>query len=287
MSCASPSRPWSRSASSWHSLGVCPPLPRWRAGERLPSTPWFFRAVVAAGPLAVVALIAGWVTTEVGRQPWVVYGVMRTEEAVTGADGIPVGYATLVVVYTGLIAAMAWILRRLARVAARAGGRAMELAEAPLVVSPRRPRRLHGARRRRLRGGPMAPPQRARTTGAPARAHASGDGPRLGGEPRLAHLRARGLLDGLSGRVRVDRVDASGAAVHRGRGDHHARNRVRAAERERLTTAGQRHRTRLRCRRCSPRSRSEPRSAGSRPAGCRWATRRATSSRAGSTRPRS
>ena len=81
----------------------------------LPSTPWFFRAVIAAGPLAVVALIAGWVTTEVGRQPWVVYGLMRTEEAVTGADGIAVGYATLLVVYTGLIAATAWVLRRLSR----------------------------------------------------------------------------------------------------------------------------------------------------------------------------
>jgi cytochrome d ubiquinol oxidase subunit I len=81
----------------------------------LPSTPWFFRAVIAAGPLAVVALIAGWVTTEVGRQPWVVYEVMRTEEAVTGADGILVGYATLAVVYAGLVTATAWVLRRLSR----------------------------------------------------------------------------------------------------------------------------------------------------------------------------
>jgi cytochrome d ubiquinol oxidase subunit I len=69
-----------------------------------------------AGPLSVVALIAGWVATEVGRQPWVVYGVMRTTEAVTGADGIPFGYATLIVVYASLITAVAWILRRLARV---------------------------------------------------------------------------------------------------------------------------------------------------------------------------
>jgi cytochrome bd ubiquinol oxidase subunit I len=82
---------------------------------RLPRSPWFYRAVVAAGPLSVVALIAGWVTTEVGRQPWVVYGHMRTEEAITGADGIPIGYASLVLVYAGLIAAVAWILRRLAR----------------------------------------------------------------------------------------------------------------------------------------------------------------------------
>jgi cytochrome d ubiquinol oxidase subunit I len=86
---------------------------RWR---RLPASPWFYRALVAAGPLALVALIAGWITTEVGRQPWIVYGVMRTEDAVTGAGGIPVGYATLVLLYLGLAGAVAWILRRLSRV---------------------------------------------------------------------------------------------------------------------------------------------------------------------------
>jgi cytochrome d ubiquinol oxidase subunit I len=88
---------------------------RWKRG-RMPESPWFYRAVVAAGPLSVVALISGWVTTEVGRQPWVVYGVMRTNDAVTGAGGIPVGYATLVAVYVGVGVAVAWILRRLARV---------------------------------------------------------------------------------------------------------------------------------------------------------------------------
>jgi cytochrome bd ubiquinol oxidase subunit I len=87
----------------------------WLRRRRLPQSAWFYRAVVAAGPLSIVALIAGWVTTEVGRQPWVVYGHMRTEEAVTGAGGIPVGYASLVLVYAGLLAAVVWILRRLAR----------------------------------------------------------------------------------------------------------------------------------------------------------------------------
>ena len=76
---------------------------------------WFLWGVVAAGPLSVVALVAGWVTTEVGRQPWVVYRVMRTSDAVTGAGGIPVGYATLVVVYLTLGGAVAWILRRLSQ----------------------------------------------------------------------------------------------------------------------------------------------------------------------------
>jgi cytochrome d ubiquinol oxidase subunit I len=83
--------------------------------RRLPESPWFYRAVVIAGPLSVLALIAGWVTTEVGRQPWVVYRVMPTADAVTGAGGIPVGYGTLLVTYIGLAFAVAWILRRLAR----------------------------------------------------------------------------------------------------------------------------------------------------------------------------
>ena len=83
--------------------------------KRLPESPWFYRALAVAGPLSVVALISGWVTTEVGRQPWVVYGVMRTSQAVTGAGGLPVGYATLAVVYLGVAIAVAWILRRLAR----------------------------------------------------------------------------------------------------------------------------------------------------------------------------
>jgi cytochrome d ubiquinol oxidase subunit I len=80
-----------------------------------PRSPWFYRAVALAGPASVVALVAGWVTTEVGRQPWVVYGVMLTSEAVTNASGIPVGYATLAAVYVGVAAAVVWILRRLAR----------------------------------------------------------------------------------------------------------------------------------------------------------------------------
>jgi cytochrome bd ubiquinol oxidase subunit I len=85
---------------------------RWR---RLPTSRWLYLAVVAAGPAALVALICGWITTEVGRQPWVVYRVMRTSEAVTGAGGIPVGYATLALVYAALVVAVIWILRRLAR----------------------------------------------------------------------------------------------------------------------------------------------------------------------------
>jgi cytochrome bd ubiquinol oxidase subunit I len=90
-------------------------LVTWFRRRRLVESRWFLWGVVGAGPLSVVALVAGWVTTEVGRQPWVVYRVMRTSDAVTGAGGIPVGYATLVVVYLTLGGAVAWILHRLSQ----------------------------------------------------------------------------------------------------------------------------------------------------------------------------
>jgi cytochrome bd ubiquinol oxidase subunit I len=83
--------------------------------KRLPESRWFYRALAAAAPLSLVALLAGWVVTEAGRQPWVVYRVMRTSEAVTGAGGIPVGYATLAAAYLALAVGVAWVLRRLAR----------------------------------------------------------------------------------------------------------------------------------------------------------------------------
>jgi cytochrome d ubiquinol oxidase subunit I len=94
-------------------LSVVVLIIRWRRNS-LPSTRWFYRALVLAGPAAVVALIAGWVTTEVGRQPWIVYRVMRTNQAVTAAAGIPVGYGVLALAYVVLLAAIAWALRRLA-----------------------------------------------------------------------------------------------------------------------------------------------------------------------------
>jgi cytochrome d ubiquinol oxidase subunit I len=90
-------------------------LATWLRRRRLPRSAWFYRAVMAAGPLSIVALISGWIATEVGRQPWIVYGVMRTEQAVTAADGLEAGYVVLVAVYVSLAAAVAWLLRRLAR----------------------------------------------------------------------------------------------------------------------------------------------------------------------------
>jgi cytochrome bd ubiquinol oxidase subunit I len=87
----------------------------WLRRRRLPRSPWFYRAVMAAGPLSFVALVAGWITTEVGRQPWIVYKVMRTSQAVTSANGLEVGYVVLIAVYVSLGVGVVWLLRRLAR----------------------------------------------------------------------------------------------------------------------------------------------------------------------------
>ncbi len=76
-----------------------------------PLSPWLLRAVVACGGLAVIALQAGWVTTEVGRQPWIVYRVMRVDEAVTTNGGIWISLAVIVVVY----ASMAYLATRVIR----------------------------------------------------------------------------------------------------------------------------------------------------------------------------
>ncbi len=76
---------------------------------------WFLRAAALCGPAAVVALEAGWVTTEVGRQPWTVYGILRTHDAVNPAPGLRVGLLVILLVYTGLTVATVYVLRRLAR----------------------------------------------------------------------------------------------------------------------------------------------------------------------------
>ena len=132
-------------------LGVVFLAVRWRR-KRLPESRWFYRALVLAGPLSVVALIGGWVTTEVGRQPWVVYRVMRTSEAVTGAGGIPVGYATLALVYLGARARGRLDSPSPRPRSARSGTRRrrgaliVHLYELPLRLRARRARLLHRAR---------------------------------------------------------------------------------------------------------------------------------------------
>jgi len=86
----------------------------WRRRD-LPRSAWFLRGAAVSGLAAVTALEAGWVTTEVGRQPWVVYGVLRTRDAVNPAPGLIYGYLLVLAVYAVLTVVTVLVLRRLAR----------------------------------------------------------------------------------------------------------------------------------------------------------------------------
>lgn len=87
---------------------------RWRGRDLLASR-WFLRFAVLAGPLAVLAMESGWVATEVGRQPWVVWEVLRTEDAVTDNPGIWWSFGGTLVVYVGMTVGAVIVLRSMAR----------------------------------------------------------------------------------------------------------------------------------------------------------------------------
>jgi cytochrome bd ubiquinol oxidase subunit I len=93
-------------------LGAWFGLSWWRRREP-PASRWFHRAAVVAGFAAPVALEAGWIVTEVGRQPWIVWRVMRVSEAVTTAPHIRLGLYLLLVVYALLTWGTIFVLRRL------------------------------------------------------------------------------------------------------------------------------------------------------------------------------
>ncbi len=86
----------------------------WRKRD-FPQSQWFLRGVAVSGVASVVALECGWIVTEVGRQPWIVYNVMRTEHAVTKADGVWITFSAVVALYVALGAALIVTLRAMSR----------------------------------------------------------------------------------------------------------------------------------------------------------------------------
>jgi cytochrome bd ubiquinol oxidase subunit I len=71
---------------------------------------WLLRALAAAAPMGFICIEAGWVVTEVGRQPWVIQGVLRTAEAVTPMPGLVVPFVTFTLLYCFLGVIVAWLL---------------------------------------------------------------------------------------------------------------------------------------------------------------------------------
>jgi cytochrome d ubiquinol oxidase subunit I len=79
----------------------------------------FLLACALAGPLGFIAMEAGWVVTEVGRQPWIIYGVMKTADAVTPMPGLMWPFLIFSGVYLFLAGVVAWLLIRHIRNAPR------------------------------------------------------------------------------------------------------------------------------------------------------------------------
>jgi cytochrome d ubiquinol oxidase subunit I len=73
---------------------------------------WFLRSLVLTAPLGFVAIETGWTVTEVGRQPWIIYGVMRTSHAVTPMHGLVVPFVAFTLLYIFLAAITIWLLLR-------------------------------------------------------------------------------------------------------------------------------------------------------------------------------
>ncbi|HET8566428.1 MAG TPA: cytochrome ubiquinol oxidase subunit I [Solirubrobacterales bacterium] len=86
----------------------------WRRRD-IPRTPWFLRIVAVSGAGAILALWCGWIVTEVGRQPWIVYQHMRTSEAVTGAQGIWFTFALVLLLYAAMGTIAILVLRAMSR----------------------------------------------------------------------------------------------------------------------------------------------------------------------------
>ncbi|WP_299932470.1 cytochrome ubiquinol oxidase subunit I [uncultured Nocardioides sp.] len=87
---------------------------RWR-GRDLLERRWFLRFASLAGVLAILAMEAGWIATEVGRQPWIVYGLMRTPEAAGENSGLWWLLGATAAVYAAMTAGAVIVLRSMAR----------------------------------------------------------------------------------------------------------------------------------------------------------------------------
>ena len=73
---------------------------------------WLMRAIALATPMGFIAVEAGWMVTELGRQPWVIYGVLRTRDAVTPMPGLIVPFLTFTLLYCFLGVIVCWLLYR-------------------------------------------------------------------------------------------------------------------------------------------------------------------------------
>jgi cytochrome d ubiquinol oxidase subunit I len=87
----------------------------WVFKKRMPKSKLFLMIAAAAGVLSVITLEAGWVVTEVGRQPWIVRNYMRVEDAATGNTGVWITFFAVLGIYIGLGITLVLVLRLMSR----------------------------------------------------------------------------------------------------------------------------------------------------------------------------
>jgi cytochrome bd ubiquinol oxidase subunit I len=87
----------------------------WVFRRDMPRSRWFLRVASVAGIAAIAAMEAGWVVSEVGRQPWIVYNLMTVEDAATGNSGVWITFVVIAALYTGLAITTILILRKMSR----------------------------------------------------------------------------------------------------------------------------------------------------------------------------
>jgi cytochrome d ubiquinol oxidase subunit I len=94
----------------------------WAIRRRMPTNRVFLSLASAAGVLAVITMEAGWVVTEVGRQPWIVYNHMKVEDAATANTGVWITFIVVTLLYLALGVTAILVLRGMAKRFRRAGG---------------------------------------------------------------------------------------------------------------------------------------------------------------------
>jgi cytochrome bd ubiquinol oxidase subunit I len=94
----------------------------WVLRRRMPTSRWFLGAAACSGVLAVITMEAGWVVTEVGRQPWIVYNLMKVETAATANTGVWITFIAVVLLYAALGATLIAVLRTMSKRFRRSGG---------------------------------------------------------------------------------------------------------------------------------------------------------------------
>jgi cytochrome d ubiquinol oxidase subunit I len=121
-------------------LGLAGAWLRWRG--RLATSRPFLHCAMWMGPAGILAILAGWFTTEIGRQPWVVYNVMRTADAVSphGATELGITLALFVVVYFAVFGTgIAYLLRLIRKGPLVSEGQHVEVGGPGQVRTPARP----------------------------------------------------------------------------------------------------------------------------------------------------